>query len=60
MDSVNRYRDEADRCRRLARMINDPQAVDDLTTLAAELEAKATAAEARIACEPAPALAPGR
>jgi hypothetical protein len=39
------YRQQAERCRRLARSVNDPDARDRLLELAAEYEAKAKAAD---------------
>jgi hypothetical protein len=44
MDSLERYREKADRCRRLARMIDDRQAVEGLRALATEFDAMAMAA----------------
>src|SRR5690242_3553314 len=46
MESLEQYREKADRCRRLARMISDRQAVEGLTALATEFDAKAAALEA--------------
>ncbi|HEY0522171.1 MAG TPA: hypothetical protein VGD08_02195 [Stellaceae bacterium] len=46
MDSLEQYRAKADRCRRLARMINDRQAIEGLTALATEFDAEVAALEA--------------
>lgn len=43
-DSIN-PRDEAARCRRLARSMSDPRTVEELTNLAEEYDAQAEAAE---------------
>ena len=41
------FREKADQCRRLARMINDPATVAELNRMAAEFEAQAAAIEAK-------------
>ena len=46
MDTVSYYSEKARQCRRLTRATNDERAIEGLTALAEEFQAKAKAAQA--------------